>query len=176
MNITIADRNSDAEALAKLFVANLHANYISHSELQGSRALAPAQWAPNIEEILLGEIRMRLGEPLLGFPRDRSWLGIIQAYEGGTLIGLAYVGLRADAPRPFGVVEDIVIDVKRRAAGLGEELMCWILDRFAEVGIRRTFLESGDGNESAHKLFEHLGFKKVSIVMMRDGGLPKLYF
>jgi len=169
MRFSIADRNSDASALAKLFSANLNASYISHSELQGARALAPGKWAPDIQGTLRDEIVDRLHEPLPRFPKGKNWIGVVEAYDANSLVGLAFVTIAADAPIPYGVIEDIVIDGTRRGKGLGEEFMRWLIDSFAQAGARRTFLESGIGNESAHHLFERLGFKTTSIVMMREG-------
>jgi ribosomal protein S18 acetylase RimI-like enzyme len=168
IEFAIADRGSNADALTELFSASLTASYISHSELQGGRALAPGQWAPDIKAILHREIDSRLREPLKAFPK-RDWFGVVQAFDDGALVGLAFVTVTGSAPTPYGVIEDIVIDSARRKAGFGEKFMRWILDAFAQAGIRRTFLESGITNDRAHHLFERLGFKKTSIVMMRDG-------
>jgi ribosomal protein S18 acetylase RimI-like enzyme len=169
MKFRVADRNSNADALAKLFSGNLTAEYISHSELQGPRAPAPGKWTPNIDAVLRREIAERLGPPQPEFPRSNNWLGVVEAFDDDALVGLAFVTIAADAPIPYGVIEDIVIDTPRRGTGLGEEFMRWLIDSFARAGIRRTFLESGIGNEHAHHLFERLGFETTSIVMMRDG-------
>jgi ribosomal protein S18 acetylase RimI-like enzyme len=168
MKISIADRNSNAEALARLFKENLTSAYISHAELQGGRALAPGKWAPDIGTTLRQEIADRLREPRSAFPKGTNWRGVVEAHDNDALIGLAYVTITADAPTPYGIIEDIVIDKPRRSGGLGEEFMRWLLKRFAEAGIQRTFLESGIDNEHAHRLFRRLGFHKTSIVMIRD--------
>jgi ribosomal protein S18 acetylase RimI-like enzyme len=168
MKFSIADRDSDADALADLFSANLTASYISHSELQGGRAVAPGKWAPDIKSILRREIVDRLREPLAAFPQGRNWLGVVEAFDDGLLAGLAFVTITADAAIPYGIIEDIVIDKARRDAGLGEAFMRWLLKNFTQSGLRRTFLESGVANTRAHHLFERLGFKTTSIVMMRD--------
>lgn len=169
MRFSIADRNSNAGSLARLFSANLTTSYISHGELQGSRALALGKWAPDIESILRHEIGERMREPLSEFPRGQNWLGVVQAFERDELVGLAFVTIVADARVPYGVLEDVVIDGARRGAGLGEQFIRWILDRFEAAGIERTFLESGFSNNQAHHLFERLGYKTTSIVMMREG-------
>jgi GNAT superfamily N-acetyltransferase len=168
MQISIADRNSDPAALARLFSRNISPDYISHSELQGPRARAPGAWAKDIESVFRDEIAARLGEPLPRFPSDRDWKGIIDAHKDGELIGMAFVSFTRDAPVPFGWLEDIVVDQALRGAGHGERMIEWIAERFREAGIRRVFLESGIGNDAAHHLFERLAFKTVSIVMMRD--------
>lgn len=172
MIFKIADRNSDAHALARLFAANLTTSYISHEELQGRRALALGKWAPDIEEVLLREIVERLGPPMVQFPSGRNWRGLVEARADAALVGLAYVSITADVSVPFGIIGDIIIDAPRRRAGLGEELMRWILNGLAGAGIHRTFLESGITNKRAHSLFERLGFASLSLVMMRDTSEP----
>jgi ribosomal protein S18 acetylase RimI-like enzyme len=168
MEIKIADYASDTFALARLFAANLSPDYISHEELQSHRALAPGKWAPDIEQVLRREVAQRLGPPMGQFPSGRNWRGAVEAYTDQALVGLAFVSITADVPTPFGMIGDIVIDTPHRGGRLGEELIRWILDRFVAAGIRRTFLESGAGNEAAHRLFSRLGYKTLSVVMMRD--------
>ena len=169
MRISIADRNSDLEALTRTFSDNLTTSYISHSELQGRRAIRPDQWTGDIKAVLRGEIAERLREPMDGFPPAEFWQGVIEAHEDGEIVGIGFVTLSRKANVPFGVVEDIVVNAKLRSHGRGEAMMEWMIDAFRRADVDRVFLESGITNEKAHHLFEHLGFKTVSIVMMRDG-------
>src|SRR4051812_26337187 len=118
MEIAIADRTSSADKLALLFSANLDYHYISHGELQSRRALGKTKWAPDIHRILREEIQERLGDRMSHFPRNRDWLGVIRACEEASLIGVALVSTVPAAATPFGVIEDIVIEEKRRGAGL----------------------------------------------------------
>ncbi|HLH92401.1 MAG TPA: GNAT family N-acetyltransferase [Xanthobacteraceae bacterium] len=168
MRIAIADRNSDLEALTGIFSDNLTTSYISHSELQGRRAIRPGEWTGDIKAVLRREIAERLREPMDAFPSIDFWQGVIEAREDGAIVGIAFVTLSRKANVPFGVVEDIVIDARLRDHGRGEAMMTWMIDTFRRAGIDRVFLESGITNDSAHHLFERLGFKTVSIVMMRD--------
>jgi hypothetical protein len=55
MRIAIADKRSDAHTLARFFHRNLSSEYISHSELQGRRAIGPYEWVPDIENVLCSE-------------------------------------------------------------------------------------------------------------------------
>lgn len=169
MEISIADHRSDVAALAELFRRNLISEYISHSELQGRRALGVGRWSPDIADVLHREISERLGPARDAFPRGENWQGIVEARRDGALVGMAYVTTTFGGSVPFGIIEDVVIEKTLRGHGLGSQLMRWLIDRFNEAGCRRQFLESGIGNESAHHLFEDLGFNTVSIVMMRDG-------
>ena len=168
MRISIADRNSDLGALTGIFSDNLTTSYISHSELQGPRAIRPGEWTGDIKAVLRREIAERLREPMDAFPAAEFWQGVIEAQEDGGIVAIAFVTLSRKANVPFGVVEDIVVDAKLRDHGRGGAVMEWIVDAFRRAGIKRVFLESGITNESAHHLFERLGFETVSIVMMRD--------
>lgn len=168
MRIAIADRNSDLDALTGIFSDNLTTSYISHSELQGPRAIRPGEWTGDIKAVLRREIAERLREPMDAFPSAEFWQGVIEAREDGAVVGIAFVTLSRKANVPFGVVEDIVVAARLRDHGRGEAMMTWMIDTFRRAGIGRVFLESGITNESAHHLFERLGFKTVSIVMMRD--------
>jgi N-acetylglutamate synthase-like GNAT family acetyltransferase len=168
MKISIADKDSDRTALAKLFSSNLTPEYISHSELQGYRAVKPGEWAKNIDTVVHDEIVARLAVPLREFPADRSWRGVVEAHDDNTLVGVALVTTCYEAATPYGIIEDIVVDRTLRGGGRGEKIMRWILDHFRQAGIKRAFLESGGGNERAHHLFERIGFKTLSVVMMKD--------
>jgi ribosomal protein S18 acetylase RimI-like enzyme len=168
MRIAIADKNSNAAALASFFHRNLCSEYISHSELQGRRAVGPHEWAADIETILRNEILARLENPLSQLPSAKNWQGVLEAYAEVDLIGIAFVTLVRDVPRSFGVIEDIVVDTSRRGRGLGTEFLTSILNMFSAARLSRAFLESGKDNHAAHHLFERLGFRQVSIVMMRD--------
>lgn len=168
IRFSIADTTSDAAELARFFQSNLSDEYISHSELQGYRAIAPHKWSTNIVAVLETEIAARLGPPRDIFPPDLIWQGVILGRYGNDLAALALVTLSRRAVVPFGIIEDIVVDANLRGHGLGATTMNWIMDGFREVGLGRVFLESGLNNQSAHHLFERLGFKTVSIVMMQD--------
>ena len=168
MKISIADVNSNAEALADFFHKNLTLDYISHSELQGYRAVRPGMWAPNIATVLQSEIQERLGQPLEEFPVRRDWRGVIVGQEDNKIVGLALVTSSFQCTIPHGIIEDIVIESTTRDRGQGKTMMTWIADRFRHAGINRLFLESGLGNDRAHHFFERFGFRQVSIVMMAE--------
>lgn len=168
LRISIADKYSSIRELTEFFVANLTPNYISHSELQGFRAVRPGVWADNLESVVCAEIRERLREPLAGFPADTDWKGVIEARDDGQLVSVALLTLSRQAVVPFAIVEDIVVDDGRRDMGMGQAVMNWIIAELRKAAIRRVFLESGKTNIAAHHFFERVGFKQVSIVMMRD--------
>jgi GNAT superfamily N-acetyltransferase len=168
MRISISDESSNARELAEFFVGNLTPSYISHSELQGFRAVRPGVWADKLGSLVHEEIRERLRAPLAGFPANAVWKGVIEAHDEAQLISVALVSLSRQAIVPFAIIEDIVVDHERRDKGIGQAVMDWIVTELRKAAIQRVFLESGETNTAAHHFFERLGFRQISIVMMRD--------
>lgn len=136
--ISWCDDKERARELATFFAENVDPSYISHSELQGRRALSPSQWRPNLMEILLGEIGPRAA------------------------------ALSGKPPLPFGVIEDLVVAPAERIHEVGKAVIDWIANEARARRIGRLFLESGLTNERAHAFFEREGFHPTSVVMMRS--------
>jgi GNAT superfamily N-acetyltransferase len=168
MQISIADRTCNAAELADFFHKNLTSDYISHSELQGYRAIDPGKWSPDIRSVLENEIMERLEVPLKEFPRERDWRGVVAGRDRGSLVALSLVTTSFSCRVPHAIVEDIVVDASDRGRSRGTYFMKWLIARAMDAGINRIFLESGLGNDRAHSFFEHLGFHQVSVVMMAD--------
>jgi GNAT superfamily N-acetyltransferase len=162
MHIRIAHRRAAAE-LASFFTGNLSPAYISHSELQGYRALAPDQWAPNLRHVILAELKGRLDGQ-----RSGSAKLVIEGRDEDELVAVALLTMTRRAAVPHAIIEDLVVDGAKRGRGYGHQMVEWIAEFVRERGIRRIFLESGQHNESAHRFFEKLGFEPISLVMMRD--------
>ena len=165
--ISWCDDKERARELATFFAENVDASYISHSELQGRRALSPSQWRPNLMEILLGEIGPRVAA-LSGKPPPSASRPIAVAEENGKLLALSFVTFDGKAPVPFGVIEDLVVAPAERSHGVGKAVIDWIANEARARRIGRLFLESGLANERAHAFFEREGFHPTSVVMMRS--------
>jgi GNAT superfamily N-acetyltransferase len=155
------DRN-EIDRLAEFFARNVTQSYISHSELQFGRAVAPDRWIDD----LVAQFRAEIAERVPCAPG--APLRVASAYSGDELIGIAYVTFNASVPIPFIVLEDIVVDQRRRGGGYGQELLDWVFAQARTEGVKRAFLESGKDNHDAHHFFERNGFHQVSIVMMAD--------
>jgi ribosomal protein S18 acetylase RimI-like enzyme len=168
MRFSVCDRRSDVDELALFFSRNLTASYISHSELMGYRAIRPGLWSKDILSVLRADIEKRMSDPLSQFPKEKDWLGAIEAREDEQLIAFALITISRAASVPFGIIEDLVIDTAHRGKGRGEQAMRWMVEQFKNAGIHRVFLESGVENESAHAFFKRFGFKQISMVMMYE--------
>jgi GNAT superfamily N-acetyltransferase len=160
--------SDDAACLGHFFAANIDPEYISHSELQGPRALAPGQWNPNLASIFEREIATRVGQGRGRIARSEASYAVLVAEQGGRLLGLALISFIPTAPVPYGIIEDIVVDASDRNHGLGKRILDWVEQEARSIGCLRLFLESGAGNEGAHHFFERQGFKTCSVVMMRQ--------
>jgi GNAT superfamily N-acetyltransferase len=158
-----------ARELADFFASNVlsDASYISHSELQGKRALDPQTWRPDLRDILRREIEPRVSKKG-ALPRTRISHPIARAEQDSRLVGISFVTFAPRAPKPFAIVEDLVIDPDRRSHGIGKTMLDWIAEQARILGIRRLFLESGLTNKRAHHFFERQGFKPCSVVMMKE--------
>lgn len=160
-----ADDPALAARIADFFCAHADATYISHSELQGSRALAPGVWSPDLRNIVCAQA----AETLEGAANDGAADAIACAWLGAELAGVAFVSFGGEDPgRRFAVLDDVIVSPAVRGKGVGREFVEWIAARAGDLGARRLFLESGAGNDSAHRFFERAGFHQTSIVMMRD--------
>jgi GNAT superfamily N-acetyltransferase len=156
-----------AQELAGFFARHVGPEYISHSELQGPRALSPECWRGGLPEILREEIEPRLAQTERGVPGSTSQ-PILTAESDGAVVALSFITFAGSAGVPFAIVEDLIVDPSMRGEGIGKTILDWIAAEARMRNIGRLFLESGVHNERAHHFFEHEGFQTVSIVMMRS--------
>jgi GNAT superfamily N-acetyltransferase len=158
-----------AQEIAEFFARNVigDPSYISHSELQGPRALSPTQWRQPLSGILFEEVKPRLIESANeGVPGQNS-KPILTADTGDGIVAVAFVTFDCQWV-PHAVIEDLVVDSSRRNSGIGKAVMDWIASEAKVRNIHRLILESGLTNERAHEFFEREGFVACSKVMMRE--------
>jgi len=156
-----------ARALASLFSDNLKSTYISHSELQGFRALAPGRWAPDISQVLKQELLARVGSAEDPAANGLSMLAA-GISDGADDVGVMLVTFSRAAAVPYCVLEDIVVRTALRDKGYGRQALDWLDGECRRRAIGRVFLESGIDNKRAHEFFERDGFKPISVVMMKS--------
>lgn len=158
---------AQARRLARIFSENVTPSYISHSELQGFRAISPTQWSENIAGQLEADVVSRISNPL-DAPADGQTLLAAALVVDGVETGVFLVTFSRNAARAFAILEDMMVLPSARSHGYGSQFLEWITKECASRGIRRMFLESGIENDHAHHFFEREGFEKVSVVMMRE--------
>ncbi|WP_432725778.1 GNAT family N-acetyltransferase [Variovorax sp. W6] len=158
------------QAIVELFMAQLSPRYISHSELQGRRAVAIGEWRSDLPDVLRAEVRHALARPAA---TSNELIAIAHDGNDGNdsaLAGVAFVSIDETrlASRAFATLDDLVVDASRRGAGVGARMFDWICAELRLRGIRRVFLESGVGNEDAHRFFEARGCTPVSVTMLKE--------
>ena len=139
-----------ASELARFFCSNAGPDYISHSELMGSRALSLQDWRPDLAPLLEQEIEPLLRALQNSLPPDDNSHPILVVENGQELVGLAFVTFAGDAPCPFAVVEDLLVDASQRGSGLGKAILDWITSEALARNCRRLFIESGERNIRGH--------------------------
>lgn len=154
-------------ALAEWFTQSVSPSYISHSELQGQRAINPQTWSKELPRVLEEEFRDCIQNPL-EIKSGQSTRLLALARSDGQVLGLMLVYFSKEAVVPFAVLEDIVVAKQVRGKNVGKRLIEWLDEQCSARKISRQFLESGLENSGAHKLFEKIGFKTISKVMMRE--------
>jgi hypothetical protein len=73
--------------------------------------------------LLEQEIEPRLRAVRNSLPPDEKSSPILVVENGQELVGMAFVTFAGDAPHPFAVVEDLVVDASRRGSGLGKAIL-----------------------------------------------------
>jgi GNAT superfamily N-acetyltransferase len=158
--------SNEAALLGKFFADNVSPSYISHSELQGPRALDANHWQPDLPQIIADEIRGRVHEAKL-VDSDHDSKPVFVAEMAGEVVGLGMVSFFPTAREPYAILEDIVVARDRRDLGIGKQLLAWVEDAVRSVGCKQLYFESGRHNHRAHEFFEKEGFSIFSVVMVK---------
>src|SRR4029078_185640 len=99
---------------------------------------------------------------------------ILVAERGGEVIVYTYAGVEGvdymSLRGPAGVLYDIVVDPAHRDQGIGRKLLDATLAALEGKGAPRVVLSTAERNETAHRLFEHAGFRRTMIEMTRELG------
>jgi GNAT superfamily N-acetyltransferase len=130
--------------------------YISHGEIQTGLSPDGVSWAANLDRLI--------AEDLENPGEDRS---IVVAQNGSRLVGAAIILWVATERVPYLVLEDLVVDPDLRLAGVGAGLVAFIEEAGRARGMAWAFLESGMGNEGAHRFFERLSYHPMSKVFSK---------
>ena len=134
-------------------VIESHKAYISHGELQMGIALDSDELAPNYKEMWLQYLDRQVADP------NNTLLLYL---EGDDIVGFVLFGITDDGALPYGVIFDLSVDPAYRGKRIGHQLLQQATESFKAKGIRDCYLESGVNNHSAHRFFEHHGFRQVS--------------
>lgn len=151
--------DSDVAAEAAAFAASVigsQPSYISHGEIQTGLSPDGEHWAADLAALYTADF---------SDPGDRDML--VSRDEAGAIRGMLIVAWEASQRRRFAVIEDMAVDPVCRGEGIGGEMLALAQERIRARGIEWVFLESGLGNEEAHRFFERAGFRMTSHVFAR---------
>lgn len=159
--ISVCRDRTAARALAHFFVRSVDTAYISHGEMQGGRAEGPTRWRHD----LLAEVTTEFVRLASARGATAATAQLVEASRDGEPVGVAVVAFHRGRPRPYAVLEDLVVARDARGSGIGKALLSWIERAARSAGIRDMYLESGIHNEGAHRFFERSRYRIVSKVM-----------
>ncbi len=79
---------------------------------------------------------------------------ILGTFSMAIMDNLAHLGARS------GLIEDVVVDEKRRGQGIGKEMMRYAMELCRENACYKASLSSNLIREDAHRFYDSLGFQK----------------
>lgn len=158
--------DAEAEQTAQFFVANVSTDYISHTDIQWGRAIAPDCWSTLLHEKIAGLAKEAADHRRTVNTASGIWLAT--AIQSSVLLGMAFVSFRQGEASKFVILEDLIIKSNMRHQGLGSSLLNWISEECRALGFDKVFLESNIHNIRAHEFFHREGFKTLSVVMCRS--------
>lgn len=152
---------ADVEAVTALYAEVLDPSYISFSELGEGKADGPSELSAGAPGIFRDQLAALVHSPRHGF---------FVATIGDEVVGFALGSLhRAEAGHTECWLDDLGVGHKWRRRGVAKALVSRVFVWGAAGNASYYLLESGVRNESAHDLFESLGFRPLSTVFWRGG-------
>ena len=93
-----------------------------------------------------------------------------RVFEGDIVIGRARLYLIENNlhEKPYGYLEDVWVDEECRGKGIGTGLLTAVFKKAELIGCHKIVATSRNENESVHKLYERLGFKKYGYEFRMD--------
>lgn len=64
--------------------------------------------------------------------------------------------------KPFGLIEDVVVDEAYQGRGIGKGLNLCLIEKARELGLKRVQLTSRPSRKPANKMYKRLGYKLVA--------------
>jgi ribosomal protein S18 acetylase RimI-like enzyme len=158
--ITIrAMTSADIDVVATIYAEVLDPSYISFSELSEGKAETFGQLSDRAAAIFREQLVSLLPSPQHGF---------FVATVDEAMIGFALASLhRAEAGHIECWLDDIGVSHMWQRRGIAQALVGQVFDWGTRRNAKYFLLESGVENESAHRLFERLGFQPLSTVFWR---------
>ncbi|QIG78441.1 GNAT family N-acetyltransferase [Stakelama tenebrarum] len=154
------DKSESTTRAAAAFAGDVIARdpaYISHGEIQTGLAIDARHWEPDLAARYAADFAE------LGAERDL----LVARDQDGDIRGIAVLAWEETRRRRFAVLEDMAVDPAMRSSGIGARMLEEVENRARARDVDWLFLESGLGNEGAHRFFEREGFETVSKVFVK---------
>jgi len=152
----------EIEEATNMMLEALHENYITDVEIEMNIALDVKTVSKEARKIIERQLKSLL---------NSEKAAVFAARTDGVLAGYAIVVIEDDVADFW----DLVVKKEYRHIGIGTSLIKNV-EKFAkEKGCSAIKLDVNVENENAIKLYEKLGYKKVSFIMMKGdrlNGLP----
>ncbi len=94
-----------------------------------------------------------------GYPNYRLFVAC--ASDGGAVVGsyaLLIMHNLAHEGSPSAIAEDVVVDPRAQAQGIGRQMMAHAMERARQAGCYKLALSSNARRTQAHAFYESLGF------------------
>ena len=168
LNMGWAAADRDVQEYVAFFLdqvtQNNNTDFVSFGEITDGRAISMDSWSPNLREVLAQEIAAGLS---LEKPTN-EYMRIFEAREDDILVAYALLSFHPTAESPHVWLQDVIVDEKRRNAGIGGSLVKAIESELRGAGnVKYVFLESSVKKEKAHRFFKRLGFEPSAVVMIK---------
>jgi ribosomal protein S18 acetylase RimI-like enzyme len=152
---------ADIDAVTKVYAEVLEPSYISFSELGEGKAEDFSKLSPRAPIIFREQLVDLLHSAQHGF--------FVAAIDD-EVVGFALASVQTtEGGHTECWLDDLGVSHKWRRHGIAKELVSQVFAWGAEANATYYLLESGVRNESAHHLFESLGFQPLSTVFWHEG-------
>jgi ribosomal protein S18 acetylase RimI-like enzyme len=151
--------SADIDVVTAIYAEVLDPSYISFSELNEGKAESFGKLADRAAAIFREQLVSLL---------PSSQHGFFVATADDAIVGFALASLhRAEAGHIECWLDDIGVSHRWQRRGIAQALVGQVFEWGAKGNAQYFLLESGVENESAHRLFERLGFQPLSTVFWR---------
>ena len=154
---------ADIDVVTSVYGEVLDPSYISFSEIAEGKAQDPFTLSSRVSIIFREQLANLV---------DSAEHGFFVVTVNDEVVGFALASLhKTEGGHTECWLDDIGVRPSWRGRGLAKALVAQVFNWGDEGQASYYLLESGVRNESAHHLFEELGFQPLSTVFWRGGGI-----
>jgi ribosomal protein S18 acetylase RimI-like enzyme len=102
-----------------------------------------------------------------GLKTKNHYLYTIQDADHGNKVGIIWMRINADSPKPSGFIFDLEIDEPFRRKGYATQAMLRLEEVARRFGLQQLGLHVFAHNQTARALYDKLGYRVASLNMMK---------